>query len=76
MSTRCRVYGWQQLVRNPLKQGVRQMTDKQCSDEWESEDLPQPEENEFTVWQPVARDLEFEKHIAKLKAMKQFNEGR
>ena len=49
------------------------MTDKQCPDEWESEDLPQPEENELTVWQPVARDLEFEKHIAKLKAMKQFN---
>lgn len=52
------------------------MTDEQCPDEWESEDLPPPEENEFTVWQPVARDLEFEKHIAKLKAMKQFNEGR
>lgn len=52
------------------------MTDEQCPDEWESEDLSQPKENEFTVWQPVARDLEFEKHIAKLKAMKQFNEGR
>lgn len=25
-------------------------------------------------WQPVVRDLEFEKHIAKLKAMKRFNE--
>lgn len=28
------------------------------------------------VWRPVARDVEFEKHIAKLKAMKEFNRGR
>lgn len=34
------------------------------------------EENEFSTWHSVARDIEFEKHIAKLKAMKQFNEGR
>lgn len=27
------------------------------------------------VWRPVARDVEFEKHIAKLKAMKEFNRG-
>ena len=31
---------------------------------------------ELIHWQPVAKDVEFEKHIAKLKAMKQFNEGR
>lgn len=65
---------------------------EQCPDEWEFEDIPHIEYNEFTVfdlenekqaqdlnefhWQPVARDLEFEKHLAKLKAMKQFNEGR
>ena len=36
----------------------------------------QPEENEFSVWQPVARDIEFEKQIAKLKAMQKFNKGR
>lgn len=24
-------------------------------------------------WQPVAKDIEFEKHIAKLKAMQKFN---
>lgn len=35
-----------------------------------------PEENEFTVWTPVAKDVEFEKHIAKLKWMKKFNSGR
>lgn len=29
-----------------------------------------------TIWQPVARDVEFEKQIAKLKAMKEFNRGR
>lgn len=34
------------------------------------------EENEFNTWQPVARDIEFEKQIAKLKAMKAFNQGR
>lgn len=27
-------------------------------------------------WKPVAKDVEFEKQIAKLKAMKRFNEGR
>lgn len=27
-------------------------------------------------WRPVARDVEFEKQIAKLKAMKEFNRGR
>ena len=27
-------------------------------------------------WQPVARDTEFEKQIAKLKTMKLFNRGR
>ena len=37
---------------------------------------PKTEENEFNTWQPVARDIEFEKHIAKLKAMKAFNRGR
>lgn len=34
------------------------------------------EENEFSTWHPIAKDIEFEKYIAKLKAMKQFNEGR
>ena len=34
------------------------------------------EENEFNTWQPVAKDIEFEKQIAKLKAMKTFNRGR
>lgn len=29
-----------------------------------------------TIWQPVARDVEFEKQMAKLKAMKEFNRGR
>lgn len=27
-------------------------------------------------WKPVAKDVEFEKQLAKLKAMKRFNEGR
>ena len=31
---------------------------------------------ELIHWEPVAKDVEFEKHIAKLKAMKQFNERR
>lgn len=31
---------------------------------------------ELIRWEPVAKDVEFENHIAKLKAMKQFNEGR
>ncbi len=39
-------------------------------------EIDSPEENDFSTWHPVARDVEFEKHIAKLKAMKQFNEGR
>lgn len=34
------------------------------------------EENEFNIWQPVARDIEFEKQIAKLKAMQAFNRGK
>lgn len=37
---------------------------------------PKIEENEFNTWQPVARDIEFEKQIAKLKAMQKFNKGR
>lgn len=37
---------------------------------------PKIEENEFNIWQPVARDIEFEKQIAKLKAMQKFNKGR
>ena len=28
------------------------------------------------TWRPVARDVEFEKHIAKLRAMKEFNRGK
>lgn len=27
-------------------------------------------------WKPVARDIEFDKHIAKLKAMREFNRRR
>ena len=37
---------------------------------------PKHEENEFNTWQPVAKDVEFEKQIAKLKAMKAFNRGK
>lgn len=37
---------------------------------------PKTEENEFNTWQPVARDIEFEKQITKLKAMQKFNKGR
>lgn len=33
-------------------------------------------DNEVIHWHPVAKDKEFEKHIAKLKAMKKFNEGK
>lgn len=33
----------------------------------------QPEEDITNVWTPVSRDLEFEKHIEKLKRMKAFN---
>jgi hypothetical protein len=40
------------------------------------EEIIPPQDNEFSVWRPVARNLEFEKHIQKLKAMKRFNEGR
>ena len=40
------------------------------------DDTNEPEENEFNTWQPVARDIEFEKHIAKLKAMQNFNRGK
>lgn len=40
------------------------------------DEVDQAEENEFSTWQPVARDVEFEKHIQKLKAMKNFNKGR
>jgi hypothetical protein len=40
------------------------------------DDIDKVEDNEFSVWHPVAKDEGFEKHIAKLKAMKQFNEGR
>lgn len=32
--------------------------------------------DDLVKWKPVAKDVEFEKHIAKLKAMKMFNEGR
>ena len=37
-------------------------------------EFEQPEEAaSIDVWTPVARDLEFEKHIEKLKRMKAFN---
>lgn len=36
-------------------------------------EFEQPEEDSIDVWTPVARDLEFEKHIEKLKRMKAFN---
>lgn len=29
-----------------------------------------------TSWKPVARDVEFEKQVAKLRAMKRFNGGK
>lgn len=32
-------------------------------------------DDEDVVWKPVAKDVEFEKHIAKLKAMQAFNRG-
>lgn len=31
---------------------------------------------ELTHWQPVARDVEFKKQVAKLKAMQKFNHNR
>ena len=50
---------------------------KEPEENYNFEDSPsQPEENEFTVWAPVAKDIEFERHIAKLKAMQKFNKGR
>lgn len=37
-------------------------------------EFEQPEaEDSIDIWAPVSRDLEFEKHIEKLKRMKAFN---
>lgn len=53
------------------------MASKELEENYNYDDnKPKIEENEFNTWQPVARDIEFEKHIAKLKAMKAFNRGR
>ena len=32
--------------------------------------------DDIVHWKPVARDVEFDKHIAKLKAMREFNRRR
>lgn len=42
-------------------------------DNFNQGEFEQSEESENDVWAPVARDLEFEKHIEKLKRMKAFN---
>lgn len=34
------------------------------------------DDEDIIHWKPVAKDVEFEKQLAKLKAMKKFNEGR
>jgi hypothetical protein len=53
------------------------MASKEIEENYNFDDnTNKPEENEFNTWQPVARDVEFEKHIAKLKAMQKFNKGR
>ena len=53
------------------------MASKEIEENYNFDDnINKPEENEFNTWQPVARDVEFEKHIAKLKAMKNFNKSR
>ena len=53
------------------------MASKELEENYNYDDnIQKPEENEFTTWQPVAKDIEFEKHITKLKAMQAFNKGR
>lgn len=42
----------------------------------DKEDNYNYDDKDIIHWKPVAKDIEFEKHIAKLKAMKMFNKGR
>ena len=43
------------------------MASKEIEENYNFDDhKPKIEENEFNTWQPVAKDIEFEKHITKL----------
>lgn len=46
------------------------------SEEVNDKETEVKKDDDLISWQPVARDEEFERHIAKLKAMKKFNEGK
>lgn len=42
----------------------------------DKEDNYNYDDEDIIHWKPVAKDVEFEKQLAKLKAMKKFNGGR